>query len=118
MRGEDGQRIRANQGHSVNVDLGLQATAPPPELFHGTATRFLDAIRAEGLRKMSRQHVQLSSTSEPARRVGRRHGKSIVLRINCTQMVAAGMQFYLSANGVWLTDAVPVQFIEGLDGDA
>lgn len=112
---EDGRHIRANQGHSVEVDLALQPTLPPAMLFHGTATRFLDAIRAEGLRKMSRQHVHLSSTEDQARRVGARHGKPIVLTVNAQAMAAASTMFYISANGVWLTDAVPVEFLLGMD---
>lgn len=107
----DGQRIRANQGHSVEVELGYEATVPPAELFHGTATRFLDSIRREGLQKGERHHVHLSNDLATARKVGQRHGKVAVFTIRTDEMQRAGYSFYLSENGVWLTDHVPVQFI-------
>ena len=110
----DGSKIRANQGHSIDIDLALSPIAPPSILFHGTAIRFLARIQAEGLRKMNRQHVHLSSTQSQARRVGARHGQPVVLKIDCDAMVADGMLFYLSANGVWLTDTVPTRFILNL----
>lgn len=108
---EDGQRIRANQGHSVSVDLGLKPVEPPAELFHGTATRFEASIRAEGLIKQSRQHVHLSPDYETAVKVGQRHGKPVVLRINAKAMHEAGHEFFISENGVWLTDGVPPEYI-------
>ena len=111
----DGLKIRANQGHSIGIDLGLEPVAPPATLFHGTATRFMAAIRREGLRKMRRQHVHLSSTYDVAQRVGARHGDPAVLEIDCAAMVAEGHQFYLAKNGVWLSDAVPARFLLSLD---
>jgi putative RNA 2'-phosphotransferase len=108
---DDGQRIRANQGHSIEVDLGLVAITPPERLYHGTATRFVDAIRREGLRKRNRQHVHLSADPETATAVGARHGKPVVLIVQAAEMAAAGHAFFRSENGVWLTDAVPATFI-------
>jgi putative RNA 2'-phosphotransferase len=108
---EDGLRIRARQGHSIEVALGLTPLQPPEELFHGTATRFLAPIRREGLDKRTRQHVHLSADAQTAANVGARHGTPVVLRIRAGGMAAAGHLFYRSENGVWLTDAVPPQFI-------
>ncbi len=109
---DDGQRIRANQGHSVEVQLGLPPREPPERLFHGTASRFLDSIRREGLRPGQRQHVHLSSDEATAQRVGQRHGRPVVLIVQSRAMAAEGHEFYLSENGVWLTLAVPVRFLE------
>ncbi|HWG97871.1 MAG TPA: RNA 2'-phosphotransferase [Pilimelia sp.] len=103
----EGDRIRANQGHSVAVELGLPAAVPPAVLFHGTARRHLDAIMREGLRRGTRHHVHLSTDAATARAVGARHGVPVVLRVDAAAMAAAGHLFYRSANGVWLTDAVP-----------
>lgn len=110
----DGARIRANQGHSVGVDLGLEAVEPPRHLFHGTVERFVPAILAEGLRKQARQHVHLSADRETATRVGTRRGAPVLLRIDAGLMHAQGFPFFRSENGVWLTDAVPARFIERL----
>lgn len=107
-----GNRIRANQGHSVAIDLGLKPIDPPLVLFHGTATRFLGSIRERGLVSGSRQHVHLSSDEETATKVGQRHGKPVVLRIQAAQMSAEGHKFYRSDNGVWLTETVPNRFID------
>ena len=109
---EDGLRIRANQGHSVTVDLGLDTVPPPDRLFHGTAARCVDSIRREGLSKRSRHHVHLSSDIDTAMRVGARHGAPVVLAVDAAAMAAAGHAFRRSANGVWLTDAVPPVFID------
>jgi len=108
----DGERIRASQGHSIEVDVGLSPTPPPRLLYHGTATRFLDAIRREGLDKRSRNHVHLSADADTAARVGARHGKPVVLRVRAAAMAEAGHVFFLSENGVWLTDAVPPAFLD------
>ncbi|GAA1135118.1 putative RNA 2'-phosphotransferase [Kitasatospora gansuensis] len=108
---EDGSAIRASQGHSVAVDLGLAATVPPPALYHGTTGRNLDAIYREGLRPMARQDVHLSADTETAVRVGSRHGRPVLLLVDAAAMAAAGHEFRVSANGVWLTDRVPAEFL-------
>lgn len=108
---DDGLRIRANQGHSVEIDLVLEPKQPPEILFHGTATRFLEDIRRDGLQRMSRQHVHLSPDEPTAIKVGQRHGKPVVLQIQAGQMWRDRQFFYLSANGVWLTDSVPLNRI-------
>lgn len=108
---DDGQRIRANQGHSVTVDLDLQPQQPPSALYHGTATRFLGSIKSHGLQKRQRQHVHLSADLETASKVGVRHGKLALLTVEAEKMASQGYIFYLSANKVWLTDHVPPQFI-------
>ena len=107
----DGDRIRASQGHSVPVDLGLVPVAPPPVLFHGTPDRFVDAILREGLRRGSRHHVHLSPDLETARRVGARRGPPQVLSVDAAAMSRDGAVFYRSANGVWLVDAVPPAYL-------
>ena len=108
---ESGDRIRANQGHSTEVDLQLVETPPPAELFHGTVERFLAAILVEGLKKGKRHHVHLSKDTETARKVGARRGKPVILRVDAGRMHGEGFKFYVSTNGVWLTDAVPADFI-------
>ena len=108
----DGTRIRAAQGHSVTVDLGLEAKVPPAVLYHGTASTTVAAIRAEGLNAGTRQQVHLSMDIETARRVGLRHGAPVVLTIAAQRMHAAGHTFTQADNGVWLTDRVPPHFIE------
>ena len=107
----DGVRIRANQGHSVPVDLGLSEVTPPAELFHGTADRFLASIRREGLNSRSRNHVHLSADEATARKVGQRHGRPVVLRVDAAAMSAAGHRFWRSENGVWLAERVPAEFL-------
>ncbi|WP_306113010.1 MULTISPECIES: RNA 2'-phosphotransferase [unclassified Roseovarius] len=109
---EDGQFIRANQGHSIAVDLQLNPVAPPEILYHGTASKNLESIRETGLVRMSRQYVHLSSDHNTAIKVGGRHGKPMVLSMYAGRMQEAGHAFYLSANGVWLTEIVPANFIE------
>ncbi len=108
---EDGTRIRANQGHSVPVDLGYQTASPPAVLLHGTVDRFLDAIRADGLKPMNRHHVHLSADHATAQSVGGRRGKPVLLKIDAAGMVAAGHDFWVTANAVWLAAAVPAEFI-------
>ena len=107
----DGQRIRANYGHSIHVDLYLDSSPPPELLFHGTATRSLEAIRKGGLTPGNRMYVHLSRDEETALSVGRRHGRPVVLSIQTRRMHDAGFEFYLSASGVWLTCGVPVEYI-------
>jgi putative RNA 2'-phosphotransferase len=108
---EDGARIRASQGHSVEVDLGLEPVEPPALLFHGTATRFLDSIRQGGLIAGSRQHVHLSADEATATTVGARHGRPAVLRVDAARMHADAHRFYLSANRVWLTATIPPGYL-------
>ena len=108
----DKTKIRANQGHSIQVDLELVEQVPPERLFHGTATRNLNSIRKIGIIKGTRQHVHLSDCLETAKVVGSRHGSPAVLFIKAGQMHRDGYRFFLSDNGVWLTDSVPVQYIE------
>ncbi|MFJ1972725.1 RNA 2'-phosphotransferase [Streptomyces sp. NPDC087903] len=107
----EGTRIRASQGHSVEVDLGLPTATPPPYLYHGTVGRFLDVIRAEGLRPMNRHDVHLSPDRETATRVGARRGHPVVLSVDTAAMHHDGHVFQVSANGVWLTKAVPPQYL-------
>lgn len=109
---EDGSRIRASQGHSLEVELDLEAIQPPAILYHGTAVRYLERILATGLQKQGRQHVHLSATTDTAKAVGSRHGKPVILAIDAAAMHKAGHSFYLSANQVWLTDAVPAEFLK------
>ncbi|MBR4201014.1 MAG: RNA 2'-phosphotransferase [Oscillospiraceae bacterium] len=104
-------KIRANQGHSVKVDLNLRPVAPPEFLWHGTASRFLDSILREGLKPMSRQYVHLSPDTGTAEKVGSRHGRPVILQIAAQQMAQDGYLFYQAENGVWLTDTVPPQYI-------
>jgi putative RNA 2'-phosphotransferase len=104
---EDRQFIRASQGHSVEVKLDYQPLTPPETLYHGTATRFLDSIQAQGLVKGKRHHVHLSSDEATAVKVGARHGKAVVLVVESLRMHRDGFLFYRSENGVWLTEEVP-----------
>src|SRR6185503_2401010 len=108
----DGERIRANQGHSVDVDLQLAPAAPPATLFHGTVDAAIASIRAQGLLRGERHHVHLSSDIATASKVGGRRGKPVILTVRSGAMAAAGHVFYCSANGVWLTDHVPPEFID------
>jgi len=108
----DDNKIRANQGHSLAVDLALNAVTPPEVLYHGTATRFLDSIMKMGLTKQKRQHVHLSKEIETATHVGMRHGKVVILEVDAKGMYEEGYLFYLSKNGVWLTDVVPKEFLK------
>ena len=108
---DDGLRIRANQGHSIDVNVELVATDPPPQLFHGTAARFLDSIKREGLTSQQRQHVHLAADFDTAVTVGRRHGTPVVLRVDSATMSQEGHTFWLSQNNVWLTEAVPWRYL-------
>jgi putative RNA 2'-phosphotransferase len=109
---DDGRAIRARQGHSLSIDLGLVALEPPPQLYHGTAERFLASIRGQGLLRRSRQHVHLSPDAATALKVGQRHGKPIVLTVQSGAMHADGYRFYRSENGVWLVDSVAVAYLD------
>ncbi len=108
---EDGQKIRANQGHSISVDLNLEPITPPDRLYHGTARRFLGSIHKKGLVKGKRHHVHLSGDSITARKVGIRHGIPVILFVLAKEMYRDGYLFYRSANGVWLTNFVPVRYL-------
>lgn len=108
---EDGLYIRANQGHSISIDLDLEPTEPPYFLYHGTADRFLSSIMEKGLEPRQRQYVHLSKDIQTALKVGQRHGKPVVLTIEAKKMCEHGHEFFLSENGVWLTKKVPAQFL-------
>ena len=109
---EDGLRIRANQGHSIKIDLELTPQTPPEILYHGTGEQSVKTILHGGILPMRRMHVHLSKDAETALKVGKRHGKPVILTIKTGEMAQSGYKFYLSENGVWLTDAVPAEFIE------
>lgn len=109
-----GNRIRARQGHSVPVDLDLPPASPPTYLFHGTPRRSLPAILEQGLRKGDRHHVHLSPDVATATAVGRRRGNAVVLRVDAAAMVDAGFTFFVTGNGVWLTETVPPQYLTAL----
>ncbi|SEN78553.1 putative RNA 2'-phosphotransferase [Mucilaginibacter gossypiicola] len=108
---DTGKKIRASQGHSVDVELGYEPQMPPDVLYHGTGSQSVDAILQSGLEKRSRQHVHLSSDLDTAVKVGQRHGKPVILTVAAGAMHLQGHRFYLSANNVWLTDFVPAGFI-------
>lgn len=107
----DHTKIRANQGHSIPIDLQLVVQTPPAVLYHGTAEKFLSAILNKGLQKMSRHHVHLSADLETAKKVGMRHGHPVILTINTPGMMEAGYEFYCSENNVWLVDSVPPEYL-------
>ncbi|MBL4705193.1 MAG: RNA 2'-phosphotransferase [Flavobacteriales bacterium] len=108
---EDGLNIRANQGHSVSVDLEMEAVHPPEYLYHGTVDKFMESIRKKGLMKMSRQHVHLSKDKETALNVGSRRGSPVILTVRAGEMHRNDYKFYQSENGVWLTDNVNSKYI-------
>jgi len=107
----DGLRIRANQGHSVEVELGYAPATPPEVLYHGTAEKHLAAIRREGLSKGARHHVHLSERVETASAVGQRHGRLVLLEVRAGAMHRDGIPFFKTPNGVWLTDHVPTKYL-------
>jgi putative RNA 2'-phosphotransferase len=115
---EDRARIRANQGHSTDVDLELAPAEPPEVLYHGTGERSVDAIMENGLLKMSRHHVHLSANVETARRVGMRHGRPVVLSVDAKAMRRDLVDFFVSANGVWLVDHVPPRYLRRIASDS
>ena len=112
---EDKTLIRANQGHSIPVDVELKEEGPPEFLYHGTADRFIKAIMEEGLKPMSRLYVHLSKDMETANKVGKRHGNPVILKVHSGQMSREGIQFYLSENGVWLTKKVDVKYLKQMN---
>lgn len=107
---EDKTKIKANQGHSIAVNLELQDIEPPKVLYNGTATRFSESICKEGIKKQGRQYVHLSADVETATKVGKRHGELVIFKINSEQMYQDGYKFFLSENKVWLTDYVPIKY--------
>lgn len=109
---DDKSLIRANQGHSVNVDVELKEKEPPEYLYHGTGEKYVKSINQDGLILKSRLYVHLSKDIKTAENVGKRHGKEVVYRINSGQMYRDGYKFYLSENGIWLTKEVPIKYLE------
>lgn len=109
---EDGTKIRANQGHSIPIDVELTLAEPPETLYHGTAQRFAASIEAQGLFPQNRLYVHLSPDPETAEKVGRRHGEPVIYLVAARQMYRDGYLFYLSANGVWLTKVVPAPYLK------
>lgn len=108
----DFRKIRASQGHSIEINLGFTPKEPPLFLFHGTAIQNISSIKEKGLVKGKRHHVHLSAEEETARKVGMRYGKPVVLQIQSGKMHQDGIEFYQSENGVWLTEKVPKEYIE------
>ncbi|QDT93008.1 RNA 2'-phosphotransferase [Gimesia algae] len=108
----EGTRIRANQGHSISVDLGYTTAVPPEILFHGTPDKFIEPISQEGLKKMNRHHVHLHVDEQTSIAVGRRRGRPVLLQVRALEMHQAGWEFFVTPNQVWLTDSVPVEYIE------
>ncbi|MBX3480607.1 MAG: RNA 2'-phosphotransferase [Caulobacter sp.] len=114
----DLDRIRARQGHSIEIDLDLPSSTPPATLYHGTVDRFLQAIFEGGLKKMARHHVHLSANLETATKVGARRGKPVILIVDAARMAADGHVFMVSSNGVWLTEAVPPAYLSRAEATA
>jgi len=112
---EDRSLIRANQGHSIEIDLGYKTKIPPKRLFHGTGAKYVDSIYKTGIKKKDRHHVHLSKDMETALSVGQRHGKPVIFEILTEEMTKEGFEFYESENGVWLTDEIPVRFITKIE---
>lgn len=111
MISQDGKHIRANQGHSINIELDLEPIRPPEYLYHGTAERFLCNIQTQGLQKGQRHHVHLTESEIVAKSVGTRYGKPVILKIKCEQMWRDKIQFFRTANNVWLVDKVQPHYI-------
>jgi putative RNA 2'-phosphotransferase len=109
---DDLNRIRASQGHSVEVDLDYTAQIPPKILYHGTATQNVESILQSGIEKRDRHHVHLSSDIETAIKVGQRHGKIFIFEVHAEQMHSDNFKFYISENGIWLTDNVPAKYLK------
>lgn len=109
---EDKSSVRALYGHSIDVNLGLEPTIPPPVLYHGTAEKYIDSIMNEGLRPRKRNFVHLSETMDMAKQVGTRHGSPVVLSIDIEAMIRAGYKFYKAQNGIWLTEDILPKFLK------
>lgn len=107
----DKSKIRASQGHSIEVDLELEEKVPPSVLFHGTAEKYLESIKGQGIKKKTRNFVHLSLNEQTAVKVGSRHGSPVVLKIDAKRMADEGFKFFVSENGVWLTDFVPFEYV-------
>lgn len=112
---ENHSLIRANQGHSIQVDVELEEKIPPDILWHGTGEKYVESIDAQGLLPKSRLYVHLSADMDTARKVGSRHGKPVIYEVDCKRMYADGYRFFISANGVWLTKEVPVEYLRRWD---
>lgn len=112
---DDYTLIRANQGHSIPVDVELEERMPPDTLWHGTGEKYVSSIEKQGLLPKERLYVHLSSDGETAKKVGSRHGKPVIYRVDCRQMVQDGYTFFLSVNGVWLTKEVPVRYLSKME---
>lgn len=110
---DDFTKIRASQGHSIKIDLGLELKYPPEFLYHGTGEKSVNSIKINGLKKMNRQHVHLSKDKETATKVGQRHGTPYIFTVRAGDMSRDGFKFFLSDNGVWLTDHVPAKYLIG-----
>jgi putative RNA 2'-phosphotransferase len=110
---EDGGSVRASQGHSINIDIKLTPESPPEFLYHSTCSRFMDTIESKGLSKMSRQHVHLCGDIRSAHEVGRKHRKPIILEVAARLMESHRFQFFKSEDGIWLTEAVPPDYLNG-----
>ena len=108
----DGQRVKANYGHSIDIDLALEPSEPPEILFHGTARHLVDGIREQGVMRAGRRYVHLSGDETEAEAVGRRHGDPVVLKIRAREMHRDGFEFFLSESGIWLTRSVPPHYVE------
>ena len=108
----DGTRIRANQGHSVGIELGYEPATPPEILFHGTPVQFVKTIAEQGLKRMNRHHVHLHVDVATSTAVGQRRGQPVLLKVRALDMHQAGHEFFVTPNDVWLTDHVPTEFIE------
>ncbi|MBQ6335044.1 MAG: RNA 2'-phosphotransferase [Erysipelotrichaceae bacterium] len=111
---QDKTKIRANQGHSIDVDVELKEAVPPEILYHGTGEKYVNAIDSQGLKAKNRLYVHLSKDIETAKKVGSRHGRPVVYQIDCKAMSDQGYQFYLSANDIWLTKNVPASYLKKL----
>ncbi|MDE6301964.1 MAG: RNA 2'-phosphotransferase [Clostridia bacterium] len=108
---KDKTKIRANQGHSIAVDVGMEEKFPPDVLYHGTAEKYIESIRRSGIKKQKRNFVHLSLDEPTARTVGARHGQPVVLKIDAKRMSEDGYKFFISANGVWQTEFVPFSYV-------
>ena len=109
---EDKSSVRALYGHTIDVNLGLEPTTPPPVLYHGTAEKYIDSIMKEGLTPRKRNFVHLSETIDMAKQIGTRHGSPVVFSIDIEAMIRAGYKFYKAQNGIWLTEDILPKFLK------